>query len=423
MTSLKPKDKYQVVLGTYEMSPLLSVLYLPILGAPAFSLYDYFLAQGRILTEKKSHTFLLSALDCGLPDFLKSRQKLEALGLMKTFYTEDTYYYQLKNPLSVEKFFQDDIFIQLLREKIGDTALNELKEKLLPEKISGKDISVTFTTIFPRTLDYLPTESTPKKVKESNTTFDWLFFSDILSHQGIHLREFSKEDRKELQDIVNLYGYSELDLGKLTLRSTVTSLEGEVFSLKKLKQIIAKEFSEKLQDLNDIKPVTQNEDRFALLLEKGFTQEEIAFIKACEEFTPLNFLAGIKKQKGGFVANSEKYLIENLHKRHVLPDSVLNVLLDYVLRQQNRSNLQSAYVEAIANSWAQEKIYTPEEAILKTRKRQQGTGTPKNPRKNTGNVKKETLPEWVDQPVEETQMTDEEKAAFQKRINKLKESR
>lgn len=434
MTPLKPKDSYQVQAGDRRVTlsfpeDVFTSLYLPIIGREAFSLWQFFLWQVRhVYLELKTHNQILTWLDFGLPEFLAARQKLEALGLLKSFYQEkEGYLYELYPPLDYEEFFEDAIFTQLLAEKIGMDAVQSLQQHFLISEISTanyQEVTTSFTNIF--TKDWQPSYGQLAKKanekKEETSSFNWLFFQDIVEKQGLHSQFLTKEDRKELQELVALYGYEELTFAKLVLKA-FDPFENH-FDLKKLKQIIAMEFNEKLQQLT---PKSENfqipqEDRYALLTQQGFSEAEIAFIKAASTMAPLTFLAGIKKQKGGYVGNSERYIVENLHKRHVLPDAVINVLLDYILRQLNRPNLQGAYVDAIANTWAQEKITTPEEAILKT-KGFKGNKETISKQKRTSSPKKEVLPAWVDQKLEETEMNPEEAAALKRRIAKLKESR
>lgn len=432
MTPLKPKDHYQVQAGeTLSFSSdAFTSLYLPIIGREAFSLWQFFAWQvGSSYQALKTHNQILTWLDFGLPDFLAARQKLEALGLLRSFYqVEKGYFYELYAPLSYKEFFEDAILTQLLAEKIGVEALKSLQTHFFLLKTNAEnyeEVTTSFTNIFKKDWQTISTDLTKKEPKKTRTSsFNWLFFQEVLEKQGLHSQIFTKEERRELQELVALYGYEELSFAKLVLQA-FDPLENQ-FDLKKLKQVIALEFNEKLQQLTPPKesstPVVKEEDRYPFLKEQGFTEAEITFIKAASTLAPLTFLAGIKKQKGGYVGNSERYIVENLHKRHLLPDPVINVLLDYILRQLNRPNLQSAYVDAIANTWAQEKIMTPEEAILKTKNFKERQGTTPAKKKTTGK-KKEELPSWVGQEIEETEMNPEEARKLKERIEKLKESR
>lgn len=442
---LQPKDNYQLQVAdenflNSDWSTVLSTLYLPIIGMKGFSLYQFFFVQQKAdLKQFGKHAQILAWLDFGLPEFLATRQKLEAVGLLTSFYHEETFIYQLQAPLNFTEFFHDEIFTQLLVLQVGQQEVQRLIDIFLPakKKINAYDnISASFQSIFPETLAYLPAES-PVKIPETEmmekTDFDWLFFKEVVEKSGLLVKNLTKEERQNLIQFVQLYGYDELTLGQLVVDTA--DLAEKTFDFKKLKQTIAADFNQKLQRLSAPKITAKQsaqvenertsvagEDRFALLLAKGFTNEEIEFIKACEKIAPLQFLAAIKKQKGGFLANSEKYVVENLLKRRVLPASVINVLIDVVLRQQDRANLSAAYVDAIANTWAQAHITLPEEAIEKARDFSESNQRPTRA-KSAGKKKKEPLPTWVDQPVAETTMDEQEQAAFKARIEKLKESR
>src|SRR5699024_12219501 len=80
---------------------------------------------------------LLRKLDMGIPDFYKARIRLEGIGLLRIYRSQENnnqYFYQLVPPLTAQAFFKDSLFRTLLIEKIGDRVFNEEIEHFLPKE-------------------------------------------------------------------------------------------------------------------------------------------------------------------------------------------------------------------------------------------------------------------------------------------------
>ena len=68
-------------------------LYQPLMGASAYGLYAYLVANidyKPLLSKRRAHRELLTNLGIDLPSFYEARIKLEALGLLRTFVQEDS---------------------------------------------------------------------------------------------------------------------------------------------------------------------------------------------------------------------------------------------------------------------------------------------------------------------------------------------
>ncbi len=437
---LKPSQTFFVTQGlplTSQEQEVLEGLYLPLVGSIALSLYQFFAFQSKF-TDPQPHFQLLTRLDLGLQNFLTARYKLEALGLLRSFVTpKNEYHYQLVAPISARQFLQDDIFSHLLLGKIGEKDYQMLAQYFLTQTATSASNSeeIEITTSFQGSFDLsqaqmsqpLPiTIGEVQEVRPPATKIDWLFLADLLAKQGLKLKQLTGLERTELVQLADLYGYDDFTLGKLL----VETADDDGLNLKKLKQAIAKNFNAKLQTIAAKPSVPANEERFAGLRQQGFSAAELQFIQTIEKISPMDFLAAIKKQKGGFVADQERYLLEQLRRRSTLSDGVLNILIDYVLRQQNQASLQASYVNTIANDWAQNKVQLPEDAMVKIKEligKSQQSKEQRYGRKNNNSPQrkrpKEELPDWVDKPMTETEMDEKDKEAFLKRIEKLKESR
>ena len=116
--SLMPADTYIVTSKTIlssEDHKLLSSLYQPIVGSVAISLYFSlwsYLDGSECLSLEWTHHQLMANMKLKLSEIEVARTKLEAIGLLKTYFKEDHinhYVYQLYAPLSSREFFHNPI--------------------------------------------------------------------------------------------------------------------------------------------------------------------------------------------------------------------------------------------------------------------------------------------------------------------------
>ena len=116
---LLPADIYKVInksIITEQDLKILNMLYLPLIGPTALSLYNILVNDLDNLKQASpiiSHAHLLSNLHISLKELLESRTILEGIGLLKTYIKQDTinnYIYELYSPVSAHEFFSHPIF-------------------------------------------------------------------------------------------------------------------------------------------------------------------------------------------------------------------------------------------------------------------------------------------------------------------------
>ena len=95
--------------------------------------------------------------------------------------------------------------------------------------------------------------------------------------------------------------------------------------------------------------------RFNTLKQNGFSENDVLLIQESENI-PIAFLKAIKAEKNSFMTDSEQWLIKSLVERSPLPNSVINVLVHYVLVVQNNAALSGNYVNNIAAQWSELKL-------------------------------------------------------------------
>ncbi len=130
------------------------------------------------------------------------------------------------------------------------------------------------------------------------------------------------------------------------------------------------------------------------------------------------FLKAIKAEKKSFVTDSEQWLLKSLVERSPLSNSVINVLIHYVLVVQNNAALPASYVNNIAAQWSELQVKTAEEAIKHVRdlvkEAKEKRTRPQSPSKKI--IREEKLPSWAEKPVEETTLSPERQAEIDKKL-------
>lgn len=113
-------------------------------------------------------------------------------------------------------------------------------------------------------------------------------------------------------------------------------------------------------------------------------------------------------------------MLEELIGRNLLPKSVINIIINYILVIQNQAVINANYLNAIANDWAQKKITTPEAAIAHVRQNNQKLVRKTQPSRSNyqkrGAGRKEALPEHIKQPPKETKLTPEKEAELNRKL-------
>lgn len=423
---LKPSTFYTVYgepqLDQSKQDALL-YLYQPIIGSKALSLYLTLVSD--ITLEGKSpnlmHTDLLAAIDTGLMNFVKAREQLEGIGLLETYEKTDnelgmSLIYQLRSLLSPEKFFQDPLMAYLLLDKVGKRRYERLVERFEPktfDKGKAKNITKRFRDVY--RFDEQAFASQSEKLEQTQETFsdktefDWSLFTQQLKRFNLVL---SYEEREKLQTFQTLYGLTELDLAEYVAKASAGEKSGLNFNY--LRQLINKEKRPNIS-------AAPKESSTKPVIETGsFSPQELEIIAQSKKIAPVTFLRAIKREKGGFETNTEVRLLEELIGRNLLPKSVINIIINYILVIQNQAVINANYLNAIANDWAQKKITSPEAAITHVRENSQKlVRKPQTSRptyQKRGNGRKEDLPEHIKQPPKETKLTPEKEAELNRKL-------
>lgn len=361
------------------------LLYLPIIGTDAFALYQMMLSfsTGRI-----SH--FLEYLNLGLNPFIEALDRLSALSLVRVYDDHSSLYFEVKSPLNFENFLADDFYRQLLISRIGENRVTALAKTMEPK---GKEISKKFHEVYKVNFDR---EATPNQSLKENQ-FDMGAFKSLMERQGYRLSN-------ENQDSLTLYSLAE-------------KFELNWYELFKQAERTAN--ADKSLNMNHlIRSLSATSQPQPALSEFPKVFADLIVVSKAHE--PDEFIRQIKAQAGGFVSSDEHKILANL-TRQKLPAEVQNILIHYVLVQQKNASLSPNFVNALANDWMRNKVFTAEAAVKRILEREeQATAKAKTEvTKHSTKIKKEA-PKWSN-PDYENKTSQEELAKLEKiRLDSLK---
>ena len=158
---LLPVDTLQIessgLLHEYDRR-VLTLLYQPLIGAGAYSLYMTLWSaleqQDRIVTTMTHHNLLLM-VGWNLKKVLEERRKLEGIGLLKTYLKEEDeprhFTYELQAPLTPDRFFNDGVLNIYLFNRLGRNRYIDLRKYFTVEKsdlTNYSDITASFNEVY-----------------------------------------------------------------------------------------------------------------------------------------------------------------------------------------------------------------------------------------------------------------------------------
>jgi replication initiation and membrane attachment protein len=454
---IQPKSIFQAAIS-YPLSDreieVLTFLYQPIIGANALSLYLTLLSEINkdCRSEELFHADLITMLDLSIPQLQAAREKLEGIGLLESFVKKDPklgncYLYQLLPPETAQRFFHDDVLTLVLLNRVGERKFSQLVERFRPKAIDltgYETISASFKEVYGFKEAQIITENqrleevdaafsqhfSTKKVSAASESFDWQYFLDGITRLGIQLPEDEAAFKEEVHVFHLLYGITELDMVDFASKSfdyytsRIVKREFERTIYQAFDADKKQKTAEVIRNQEaDLTLAQQQTYRYNSLKMNGFSELDIQVIMDSENNAPLQYLEALKKERGGYTTPQERSLVKYLVSKSGLPNSVINVLINYVYNIQKQPTLKAEYVNRIANEWGQSNITSPEKAIEHVRslakksqeKQQQRQKYPANRQV----VRQETLPDWVANPVAEKKLSKEEQAQLEQELQNL----
>ncbi|NHL83439.1 chromosome replication initiation protein [Lactobacillus helveticus] len=378
-----------------EDEKVLIKLYQPLVGAVAVALYQTLIQNYDpygIISDSKGIYSLQEQLDCSLKQLFNSLHKLEAVGLVQTFLSDNVFnnvlVFKLLQVPAADKFFATPLLASLLKEKVGVPTFHDLshafaQEAKLKEKPikNAKDVSANFFDVFRLPGDEAITPSSDvvqaaqeNKVHEveiakvnDHDSIDWDFIKQEYSRYQIPASEIDL-NKEQIRGLIQTYGLSEKEF----VDESLPCLHGSYsLNMRDISNTLAENY--KRTNTRENVQTQLNEGRKkALATIKDMDDNDKKLLKAAKESSPAEFLYKLKTQKGGITSANEKQIINNLHTQYGLPEDLINILTYTCLTYDTVVSSNLAY--KIANDWLQHGVATAVQALQYVKKRRNSFG-------------------------------------------------
>ena len=421
LKGISPADTYIVVnksIITAEDRLILTMLYQPIIGPLAVMLYFTFwsdLDKSKLISTEYTHHHLVTNMQISLSEIEKARLKLEAIGLLKTYFKEDTtgnYIYQLYSPIKANDFFNHPILNVVLYNNLGKKEYEKVLDYFKVPRLSTnnyQDITVSFTEVF-STVPLTSYEVVNSDIRKNNvqklninTNFDFEFLANSLP-SGLDKNKIFTKDTQEL--ILQLSFLYNLDVVKMQDIIPICITERGTLNKEELRKTCRNYYQ---FDNHGLLPtVVYNTQPEYLKEPVGDTSKRAKMIYTFETVSPYDLLKS--KNNGAEPTSRDLKLAEDLVCVYKLQPGVVNVLIDYILKTNN-NKLTRGLAETIAGQWQRQKIETVDEAMRlaeKEHKKYKKGTVPK-----TKTPKEEKLPEWFNKNIEKKEASIEEQKVMQ----------
>ena len=419
-----PADTYVVVNKTIFNNNdrrILSMLYQPIIGSTAVNLYFTlwsFLDKNEVKSIEWTHHHLMVNMGLKLDYIIEAREKLEGIGLLRTFVKKDNvnkYIYELYSPISGYDFFMNPVLSVALYNNLGKNEYEKTMSYFKNPRVimSGYvDITCKFSDIY-----------------DSNVGISDYNYDDIRREERIG---FFVEPKFDLNNVISMIPEAVLNHKSITheMRDLIYKLSFIYdFNEDSIRYIISNSINDRHNIDKDLlrensrkyynfenggnlpKLVYRNQPEY-LRKPVGDVSKRAKAIYYFETTSPHDFL--YEKNNNVEPSNTELKLIESLMIDYNLNPGVVNVLIDYVLRINN-NKLTKSFLTTIASQWVRAKIETVEQAMKMAEKEYSNRNTFKEKK-----VSVEKVPDWFNKNVAEASVSDEEEKKF---LEKLKEVR
>ncbi len=380
---------------------ILVTLYQPVIGSMPINLYFTLwsnLDKTRVISGEYLHEQLIRNLGINISTFMESREKLEAVGLLKTYVKKDTvnnYVYELYSPLNPYEFFNNPLLNTALYTNVGKSEYKKLVKCYELPKIDlsdYKDISVSFSDVF-ESVAFNQTEGLYDTIRKKSINnveiipdIDLDLILSMIPDEVLNKKGITKEMKDFIYKLSFIYNLKNEDVKELlsdsvTLRKTIDR--------DKLRDNCLRYYSFENYGSNPtIIYRTQPEN---LRSSVKSTSNKAKIIYMFETTSPHDFL--VAKTGVSSLSKSDAKLLEHLMIDLDLKAGVVNVLVDFVLKINN-NKLTPKFVEAIALQWKRSNIETVEDAMSIAKKEY------KSRNENKTSSASKVTPKWMNKTIE-----------------------
>jgi len=396
MYILNPKDKFTIINksnSTDYDKKILTDLYQPIIGSLSILIYMTLFNQVKadtLLSKELDHESILRILGINMDLFRVNKEKLEGIGLIKTYKKNSEFIYVLYKPLDAFSFFNNPLLNTLLYNNLGNKLYKDILKEYKNIKIDlseYSEVTKSFDQVF-KTTSLL----TLNNMEVINYEYAKIKMASVIDFEFVldGLPNISESLKEDLNNIAFLYNLKDSELRELVLYSlNAKNILDLDMLLNRARDLYVFENSS-LPTLKYIKMKTSDENE---------TKKE-KLIKTFQNTSPFVYLKS--KYKSGSPSKLEMKIIEDLLFKSKMEPEVINVLISYVLTVNNQKFTKN-YVDTIASQWLRLGIKTAEAAMKHCTEFKPPT---KNKTKVINSKKEEILPDWFYQKQEKEETED-----------------
>ncbi|TVP94749.1 MAG: hypothetical protein EA374_05930 [Acholeplasmatales bacterium] len=367
---------------------VLSLLYLPLIGSEAFTLYMALYGvvdRAKLRSVSYPHAFFYDLLALSHVRFDTARTRLEACGLLETYQNDDERLYELLLPLTAERFVKDAPFAPYLRKHLGDTRYEDVLSLFKLNRPNVKKyttLTAAFSDVFGPAYTqentkpkghYIDTHA--KATPRIDHPFDVDLFLDSLPETLLHPSTKTQAVLERLKTMSYVYQLDETTLKDLVIQSLHpdTRIDFDQLSQKALKSV---------------------QNRPVRTITKKTSAYDLEYFKNTDPITLLEDLTGMA------VPNADLKIVEELMTRSTVKLEVLNVLIGYVLRELDQRVPAYNYFDKVLAEWCRNGVEDAESAIEHIRKKihqkREPKPAPQSGRRYAKRLPKDIEVDWFD---------------------------
>ncbi|WP_025724544.1 DnaD domain protein [Acholeplasma granularum] len=399
---MKPKHTFSIITQSGLSSDewkVLGLLYQPLIGSDAFSLYHTFyhlLNQRNYQSEVFTNQFLMDLLNIKIDQLTEATQKLEAINLLNTFKQNEHTVYQLKSPLTPRGFIQDTVLGQFLLTEMGKNMYNQLTNIFKVEKVDltgYTEVTKNFDDVFNFIDGHHFYDSDVYLGKKSNLgvqikdQINYEAFVEKLPNRAKKPILMSRLTKDTIQKLVFVYEFSIDEIVDLYIKTVLPN--GDI-DLGQLSFKAQNYYQNKKKDLPVVSETKALND----------TETAINYLKTV---SPIRIIELYAKDDYQMMSTDT---VMQLMERNQVEIGIINALLLHILKFKEGHLPHLTYLEKVLETWIKKGIRKTEDAYHEVLNKSNFDDKTKKSTSKTKQVTKN--PQWVDDYLEELKKEFEE---------------